>query len=115
MPIRSAEFICRHVEALLAAKIGGQSAPRDTASWLSGISDQLRDKLVKTGVIDETKKTPLMTITALIVEYTAARTDVKPATLIHLDQAGKPLFLYLVPTAILRPSQKLMRKTSTAS
>ena len=32
---KSAESICRHVEALLAAKIGGQPIPRDTASWLA--------------------------------------------------------------------------------
>ena len=28
---KSAESICRHVEALLAAKISGQPVPRDTA------------------------------------------------------------------------------------
>jgi len=32
---KGAESICRHVEALLAAKIGGQPVPRGTAAWLS--------------------------------------------------------------------------------
>ena len=34
---KGAESICRHVEALLGAKIGGQSVPRDTAGWLGAI------------------------------------------------------------------------------
>ena len=32
---KSAEAISRHVEAILAAKIGGQPVPRDTAVWLA--------------------------------------------------------------------------------
>ena len=34
---KSADAIARHVEALLAATIGGQPVPRGTAVWLSGI------------------------------------------------------------------------------
>ncbi len=34
---RGAESVCRYVEALLSAKIGGQPVPEDTAAWLSGI------------------------------------------------------------------------------
>jgi len=43
---KSAEAVARRVEALLAAKIGGQPVPRDTAVWLAGIGTALRDKLV---------------------------------------------------------------------
>ena len=42
---KSAEAIARHVEALLAAKIGGQPVPRETAVWLARIGMALRDKL----------------------------------------------------------------------
>src|SRR6478609_3496698 len=49
---RSAEAITRHVEALLASKIGGQPVPRDTAVWLAGIGAQLRDRLAAVGLIE---------------------------------------------------------------
>ena len=49
---KSAESICRHVEALLAAKLGGQPLPRDTAVWLSGIGAKLRDKLAAVGLVE---------------------------------------------------------------
>ena len=34
---KAAESICRHVEALLAAKLTGQPIPRETAVWLAGV------------------------------------------------------------------------------
>jgi integrase len=49
---KSAESICRHVEALLGAKIGGQPVPRDTAAWLAIIGTPLRDKLSATGLVE---------------------------------------------------------------
>jgi hypothetical protein len=49
---KSAEAIARHVEALLAAKIGGQPVPRDTAVWLSGIGASLRDKPAAVGLVE---------------------------------------------------------------
>jgi len=49
---KSAEAIARHVEALLAAKIGGQPVPRDTAGWLAGIGAALRDKLAAVGLVE---------------------------------------------------------------
>src|SRR5262249_20710551 len=49
---KSAEAIARHVEALLAAKIGGQPVPRDTAVWLTEIGPTLRDKLAAVGLVE---------------------------------------------------------------
>jgi integrase len=49
---KSAESICRHVEALLAAKIGGQPIPRETAAWLANIGAPLRDKLAAVGLVE---------------------------------------------------------------
>jgi len=49
---KGAESICRHVEALLAAKIGGQPVPRDTAAWLATIGAKLRDKLATVGLVE---------------------------------------------------------------
>ena len=49
---KSAESICRHVEALLSAKIGGQPLSRETAVWLAEIGSQLRDKLARVGLVE---------------------------------------------------------------
>lgn len=49
---KTADSINRHVEALLSSKISGQPVPRDTASWLTVIGDQLLDKLVAVGLVE---------------------------------------------------------------
>ena len=49
---KSAGAIARHVEALLAAKIGGQPVPRGTTAWLASIADPLRDKLAAVGLVE---------------------------------------------------------------
>src|SRR6478752_2380966 len=53
---KSAEAIARHVEALLASKIGGQPVPRDTAVWLTGIGPKLRDKLAAVGLVEAERR-----------------------------------------------------------
>lgn len=75
---KSAESICRHVEALLAAKIGGQPVPRDTAAWLANIGVKLRDKLATVGLVDAPKRAALG---EFLQVYILSRPDVKPATL----------------------------------
>ena len=70
---KSAETICRHIEALLAAKIGGQPVPRDTAAWLSDIGAKLRDKLAAVGLVE-----PLQRLT--IQEFLMSWLDSKKST-----------------------------------
>ncbi len=53
---KSAESICRHVEGLLGAKIGGQPVPRDTAAWLANIGPALRDKLAAVGLVEPLRR-----------------------------------------------------------
>src|SRR5262249_37909142 len=53
---KSADAIARHVEALLAAKIGGQPIPRDTAAWLTDIGTTLRDKLAAVRLIEPVQR-----------------------------------------------------------
>lgn len=52
MDRKGAESICRHVEALLSAKIGGQPVARDTAAWLATIGGKLRDKLAAVQLVE---------------------------------------------------------------
>jgi integrase len=75
---KSAESICRHVEALLSAKLGGQPVPRDTASWLTGIGAALRDRLAAVGLVDAPKRAVLG---EFLKSFILSRPDVKPATL----------------------------------
>src|SRR6516162_3030419 len=49
---KSAEAIARHVESHLAARIGGQPVPIDTAAWLNNIGAVLRDKLAAAGLVE---------------------------------------------------------------
>jgi hypothetical protein len=53
---KSADAIARHVETLLAAKIGAQPIPRDTAAWLANIGAPLRDKLAAVGLVEPLKR-----------------------------------------------------------
>src|SRR5262245_29483687 len=75
---KSAEAIARHVEALLAAKIGGQPVPRDTAAWLANIGTALRDKLAAVGLVEAPRRAALG---EFLLSYILSRPDVKPATL----------------------------------
>jgi integrase len=75
---KTAESICRHVEALLAAKIAGQPTPRDTAVWLANIGAVLRDKLAAVGLVEAPKR---MMLGEFLKQYILSRPDVKPATL----------------------------------
>ena len=74
---KSAEAINRHVEGLLSAKMSGQPVPRDTASWLTGISEPLKQKLAAVGLIEAS--TASVTIDDLLATY-LARGDVKVST-----------------------------------
>jgi len=91
---KSAESICRHVEALLGAKIGGQSIPRDSAAWLANIGVALRDKLAAVGPVDprpEDGDTEVRTLGSFIDAYLTGRSDLKPNTRTTFLQARKAL------------------------
>jgi len=75
---RSAEAAARHVEHLVSAKLTGGAVPRETASWLAGIGESLRDKLAAVGLVEAPKRA---TLAAFLDEYILNRPDVKPATL----------------------------------
>ena len=75
---KSAESICRHVEALLGAKLTGQPIPRETAVWLAGVGAKLRDRLAAVGLVEAPKR---MLLGEFLKQYILSRPDVKPATL----------------------------------
>jgi len=93
---RTAEGVCRHVEALLAARISGQPVPRETAVWLAGVGEGLLEKLRAVGLV-ETNRPKVPTLVELVETYRSARTDVKPGTAVNLGQAAKNLVAYFGP------------------
>src|SRR5262245_38573132 len=89
---KSAEAIARHVEALLAAKIGGQPVPRDTAVWLANIGAALHDRLARAGLIDRREKNAANPSLGPFVDaFLAGRDDLKPGTRLTFAQARRTL------------------------
>src|SRR6516164_7776471 len=88
---KSAEGISRHVEALLAARIGGQPMPRDTAAWLAGIGAALKGKLAAVGLVEAPKRAALG---EFLRSYILSRPDVKPATLEVWQQPCRNLIAF---------------------
>ncbi len=93
---KSAEAIARHVEALLAARIGGQPVPRDTAAWLPNIGAALRDKLARVGLIVRPEMPAAATLSPFLQSWLGARKgDYKPASIIGWGQVIKALTSFL--------------------
>src|SRR5262249_6477003 len=86
---KGAESIARHVEALLAEKIGGQPIPRETAVWLAGIGTTLRDRLAAVGLVEGCSTVP--TLGPWCGEYIAGRTDLAPRSVARLEFAARLL------------------------
>jgi integrase len=86
---KTAAEVCRRVELLLAARIAGTSLDRETAAWLTVLSDGLRTRFAELGLIDkpEAKKTRAATLGPFLKGYLATRTDIKPRTKNNLEQS----------------------------
>lgn len=86
---KGAESICRHVEALLSTRIGGQPVPRDTAAWLTNIGAKLRDKLAAVGLVEAAQRATLGEfLDAFVVNRKATAA---PNTITNLEQAKRRL------------------------
>ena len=96
---KTAESICRHVEALLAAKISGQPVPRDTAAWLATVGEQLRDKLAAVGLIAAEQKVTVGEFLANWLDNKKAMGH-KPASLLAWGQAVADLQKQFGPRAL---------------
>jgi integrase len=88
---RSAETVRRHIEALLAAQIAGLPCPRDTAVWLTSLGEPLRDRLARAGLIPRRDEASRARLGAFCGAYLGRRTDIKPASLLALQQAARNL------------------------
>lgn len=68
----SARSACGHIEHLAAAAFAGAAIPRDTAVWLAGIGDKLRDKLAAVRLTEPRKSA---TLQSFADSYVASRKD----------------------------------------
>jgi integrase len=90
--LKDAEAIARHVEALLAAKIGGQPLPRDTASWLADIGPALYRRLGRVGLVSPRQENVGdVALGHLVDSFIAGRDDLKPNTRNAFIQTRKAL------------------------
>src|SRR5262249_18249852 len=87
---KGAEAIARHVEALLAAKIGGQPVPRDTAGLLSRVGATLGGRLESAGVVEPEQR---LTVAEFVESWLTAKKEAsyKPASLIAWGQTAAEL------------------------
>jgi len=67
---KTAQSICVHVEALLAARNSGLPVQQATAAWLNAVGERLRQRLAKVGLIDEK---PAATLGRFLDQYLASR------------------------------------------
>jgi len=94
--LKTAQAICRHVEALLSARLSGQPIPRNTAAWVGSIGQQLRDRLARAGLIEAPRRALLGDF---LEAYIANRRPTAAAnTVKNLEQAQRRLLDYFGPT-----------------
>ena len=81
-PMKQAQVIQRHVERLVACQIDGSAPPEETSWRVSGVSQTLRDRLVRAGFIQSVATAKRVTIGELIDRYKAhpAWQTLKPNT-----------------------------------
>ncbi|MDR1385474.1 MAG: phage integrase SAM-like domain-containing protein, partial [Planctomycetaceae bacterium] len=88
LPQKNAETIQSRVNELVNAKDGNYSYSQESARWLSGIGDDLHEKLASVGLIAPRQSRNLA---AFLEAYKSERTDWKPSTLGAFNTAAKHL------------------------
>jgi hypothetical protein len=88
---KMANEVCRRVEILLVSPIAGTSLERETAEWLNGIGDALRERLAELNLIDKpADEAAPATLDAFITDY-IDNLDVKSGTQFNLHLARRNL------------------------
>ena len=103
MPLKQCQSICRHVEKILTASISGCSYDAETASWLAELSEVLRGKLSRVGLIQARQNS---TLEAFVNGYIAGRNDAKPNTLANWNRTRKYLLSHFDVAKPLRSITK---------
>lgn len=89
------------VEALNAASLTGHPIDGDTARWVSKIDSAFAEKLSAAGLISE-RAANTATLGSWLDSYISSRTDVKPRTIINLEQVRRHLLEFFGANRLLR-------------
>jgi integrase len=100
VPMKNAEEVCRRVEALVASRITGTATDADTARWVAGLTVAMARKLARVGLVGP--RSSASTLDTFVRSYIASRTDLKPSTLVAMQQTRDRLMSFFAPTTPLR-------------
>ncbi len=92
---KDAEAFKYRVEVLLDAKMAGVAVDRDTAGWVGGLSDSMRDRIERAELIEPREKVASYTLAKWVRDYILGRTDIKPNSLRNMKQAETDLIVFL--------------------
>ncbi len=99
VPQRAAEAVKVRVEHLVAASITAHAVDDETARWLAGLDDTLRDKLAAVSLVPEREAA---TLGAFLSRYIALRSDVKSSTVITYRNVERNLIAHFGADKSLR-------------
>ena len=91
---RSAREIGRHVERMIESRTTALSLAAETAKWVLGLPDQLRQRLVELKLIDDTGRRGARSLGGFLDEYVSGRTDLKPGSIENIKVARRWLEKY---------------------
>ena len=98
-PKKTAQEIKTRIEYLVLSKDSGLPLDPETGRWVSGMGDDLAAKLAAVGLIGERNNA---TLGGFIREYIVGRTDLKPRSIIGLEQARTRLLGFFAADLPLR-------------
>lgn len=99
--MKQAEAFKVKVEQLVSAKITG-ATDDETARWVAGLDDVAHEKLAAVGLIPKRQSHAAEMLGQFVADYLATRTDIKPSTRRHLQQASDNLIAFFTATKPLR-------------
>lgn len=88
---KGAESVKVHVEALISHTLSGAQVGDQTLQWLTTISDDLKTSLVKVGLLGECE---VSTLGAFLRSYIDERKDLKPSTIITMENVRRNLIAH---------------------
>jgi len=81
----------RRVDELLGSLIRDEPVSRSCSLWLASLPDTMHGKLAAVGLVMPREATRAVHLGKFVADYIAGRVDVKPLTLVNLNQARKAL------------------------
>lgn len=91
---RTAESVKNRVEQLLEALTFNRPMETDLMQWVAALEPSLAGKLARAGLIPNPEAKPAATLGPFLDSYIVGRTDVKPLTTRHLNDARRDLVAY---------------------